>query len=345
MDYLLLKAWEAALHFHFDRAQHLLGEIMPRVEPDPQLSNEARVLRGFINAVSGNVSHQAIDEINEAVHYFSTQRKYRSASRAWLISTWLYAQRGESNLVAESMRKQENLLNLIGSAHHVVRIHEFSRVHLFSQWSTAARKMIRNAADQNHANNTTFLRIYGFGSPRVLMGEDTTRSRAVYGNIGLKLLLYMLEKRIATLNELIDAIYPDTDPKVSRTRFHTAMSEFKKTINEPDWCVYSAVRGQYEIGEEFLYYYDTEEFNRLHDQMARVHSLPQQLILWLRMLELYDEFAVSLDGEVFDQLREFYRNRFEALREHIAGVMPDLKREAYIDPYWIDYLNKRLKLK
>lgn len=260
-EYLLVQAWQLGFSYEADEAKLKLLEMDALRGGDQTMRHLGIILRGFLAAQQGTVTPAIMDDLAQAIAFFEQNQMVIEISQAKLICAWCYALLGDGMMAQQVLDAVQGTIRSLGHANHLFRLYETSLALLGGWWDADVLNLLLHAERQFQVGMDKHVRVYGFGVPRLYVNgiELTTRER--YGQVGMKVLLFMLEKRQARFWEIVDAVYPDADPGVVSNRLHSAMSTFKKGLNVPDWCVFDSQRQLYVVKPDFPYYYDVDAFN------------------------------------------------------------------------------------
>jgi hypothetical protein len=253
-----------------------------------------------------------------AMDYFDDQRRVIEASQARLILAWCQALSRDVMAVTIMVSRLEADLGQIGHVRHLARLYQTSLALLGGWWQAQTVAAMEHVLDASRFLGG--VRVYAFGVPQVYLQGGELIQRDRYGRAGIRLLIYMLEKRQATLWEIVEALWEGGDPQSGQKRFHDLMSNFKKTIGSPDWCVYSQERRVYVVKEGFPDYYDASDFKMTYAWFTSSEDTMQSLAQALKLINLYDTFAKTFEGDAFDDLRHEY----DALFDHMIGQSEQL---------------------
>ena len=150
----------------------------------------------------------------------------------------------------------------------------------------------------------------------------------------------MLEKREATLWELIEAVYDDPDPERAKDRFFVAMSTFKKKSELNDWCTFSSQRQMYVLREGVPDFCDLDAFKDTYQMYSRTRDPLQRASIGMKLINSYDEFARGIYTDAFEEIRTYYRALYDRI---LIGFEEDLALiESRIPRDWYEQLHARI---
>lgn len=335
---LLWQGWLLAFRYQLKAARLRLNEVGVLVRQNPAMCHRAALLHGLIAVQEGQWDDKARQGLEQAAAFFERQNMFIETSQAQVLLAWGYALGEDQANTYRLMSEAEVVLPLIGHVRHLTRLYQASLTLLGGWWKTQTLLQLEEALQASRTPQG--VRVYAFGAPRIFTDAGELKQRDRYGNLGIKLLIFMLEKREARLWEILAALYPDVDPDEAQQRFHTLMHAFKKTLGVQDWCIYVDERQMYMVRDDFPRYYDGADFNACYQRISTPTQPAQRIAHCLKLIDLYDDFAATLEGDSFDDFRLIYEARFHQALLHAETLLPTLK--AAVPPHWLDTLNARL---
>jgi hypothetical protein len=323
---LLVQAWLLAFSYEFHSAVLKLNEVEAIQGDDQTIGHLVAVLHGFVAVQQGTVPQTIANRLTEAIAFFEEYHMLIQASSAQLIWAWHHAIQGDGIAAKQILDNVQGAIRNLGHAAHLFRFYELSLPFLGGWWDADVVNLLTQAERQYQLGTGHSVRVYAFGIPRIYVNGHELTQRDRYGKVGVKLLLFMLEKRKARFWEIIDAIYPDADPDTVANRFHSAMSTFRKGIDVPDWCLFDSHQQLYVVKGGFPHYYDVDNFNVLYHVFSESKTPIELITVGLRLVNLYKVFAETLEGDVFDELRTHYEARYDRIvfqmQDHLGEIAP-----------------------
>ncbi|NJL92429.1 MAG: hypothetical protein HC915_01270 [Anaerolineae bacterium] len=319
--HLLLSGWAAAFRQDFSMATLKLRELQSVAYQDVRLSPEVGLLQLFIETQKGD---QRADYGVSVVESWQAQGRFLGLSQARLLKAWQAALARDWETVQTTIHILEKETLLQGQVTHLARLYQLSLPLLGGWWSPDTREKLEVAIKEQGALQG--VRVYAFGGPRVYLPNGTLlQQRDRYGQMGMQLLLYMLEQRRAQIGEILAALYPETDPARARERFHTVMTSFRRALQVRDWCTYDEPSQHYVVAPDFPHYYDGDDFDNTYRQFFETQQPLQRLALCFKLMSLYNSFARSVESEFVEDVRRQYQARFEAVMLSTQELLPELE--------------------
>lgn len=332
---LIGRAWLAAWQYRPEQASQLLEEAGLLVGDNQVLQHHSLLVQAFIQAQQGLA---AIPILHKAVQFFTTQRLSMEAGQAHLLLAWAYAIQNDHEAVKATMEALETSIEQIGHVNHLARLYQISLPLLGGWWKT--RYVIQIEATLRLFQATEGVRVYGFGAPRVYVDATELQQRERQ-YMSIKLLLYLLEKRRATVSEIVAALWEEADEEAGKNNFHVLMSTVKRNLGLPDWCSYDREQQVYIVNADFPDYYDGADFNQVYQAMLQAQNPGQGLAQALKLLDLYDEFARPVEGEAFEEIRRIYDARYDQVLYTAQDFLAQLTGR--IPAHWQHHLLAKIK--
>jgi hypothetical protein len=325
---LLLKGWLYALEYNIEQARFCCIQVDLLKYNNDYLIHSVTLLKGFLAAQSEEVDQDIITNLEASVVYFADQYLTVEDTQGRFLLAWLYALLDDRDSVRKNIEQVESGIAYLGYTRHLSRFYQCSLPLMGGWWRDTTRAKIEETLQ--HPTLTNGIRIYGFGEVRVQVEGEDLLQRDRY-QLSAKLIIFMLEKQKATIEEIAAVLWPEAQLSTAKNRFHSLLSSTKKMM--PDWCVYADEDKHYILQPDFPAYYDVAEFNRLY-KLFQTQSIPnQKLALALNLIKLYEPFAENLEGEVFEAWRSHYEDCFRdvvAKAEHyLATIQNRLSTEWY----------------
>jgi tetratricopeptide (TPR) repeat protein len=338
----LLLGWMAAFNSDFKQAEVKLRECETLIRDDHTARHEANLLRGFLAIYSAIRCYSDVEHVRQAAAFFLKYRMEIDSSRAHLILAWLLVLHDDEINARAAIYQTEESLRSLGHARHVARLYEESAPILGTIWSRNAINLLEDAVRQTVLKSGT--RVFAFGVPSVYSRGEAIRQQAASGKLNVKLLIYMLEKRHAEFEEIVEAVWDGREPQGATNRFHRLSGNLKESLGAGDWVQFDRTQRLYVVRDDFPDYYDAREFNREYEALLRTDNVMVSLTRILKILKLYDTFARTLEGEAFESLRRQYDARYEQVLNRAEQLLPQLA-DRVPSPYYesiIERLNTAL---
>ena len=338
-QYLLAKAWVAAFRYELREAAYLLDEIETMQADDRVLIARVTLLRGLIAAQEGRTEELAA--LQKAIHFFEEERMLIESSQARIILAWLQTFSGDEIAAQNTIQMVEQDIAFIGHVNHLFRLYEASLLFLGGWWRRETITRFEAAAGGSAVRGgDNRVRIYVMGIPRIYINGRELPYPDRGGQLGLKALVYMLEKREVPLWELIHAVYDEPDPERAKDRFYVAMSTFKKKSELGDWCTFSNQHQAYVLREGFPDFCDLDAFKDRYQMYSRAKDPVQRASIGMKLLNSYDEFARGIYGDAFEEIRMYYHALYDGI---LIGFEEDLAQlQSRIPRDWYEQLHARI---
>jgi hypothetical protein len=336
----LVRGWIAAYAYDLDYAIAKADGVSAILSNHAVIVNQAAMLRGLACLLRGEVYPLMLNGLRQAVDFYTRQRMLVEESQSRLLLAWALTLTGNSLEAQPLVGRVEAIIEQLGHAALIYRLYQVSLAVLGGYWKRETLIQIESALGHYALSNDRRVRVYALGVPRIFVGNQELKQRDRYGRVGVRILLYMLENRQAYRDEIIEAVYPETDPDTGSARFHKVMSDFKQLLGVPNWYAYSGDNQMYIVREDFPHYYDADDFNRTVETFFRLDTSAQKLSLALRLINLYDVFAKGMEGEVFEELRRLYEGRFMNMLSHAEEGLTNLTTQ--LPPHWYQQLSREL---
>jgi predicted ATPase/DNA-binding SARP family transcriptional activator len=172
------------------------------------------------------------------------------------------------------------------------------------------------------------LRIYCFGRLRVCRPFETDEIPAKeWGSIKARQILAYLvvqdpKKVGATRDKLVDAIWPQIDPRSLGNTFHVTLSHLRKALKAEKGDYLTSDAGVYRLNWEGKIWSDVSEFLSCLDSAARFQEEEKQHLMDSEYRKAADLYSSNLLEDFYDDwaedTREHYREKYNVVFRRLA---------------------------